>query len=297
MHGSGQQVMTRMRDNRGFPCSFPIPVHQADRAMSLHVIPDFRVIDESDDWVVVDKPAPLIVHPANQKPEPTLLGGLEHLYAYEMENGACLGIITRLDRETSGIVLCAKHPAAARELGMIFERREASKEYLAVVHGWPDQDDWTCDAPIRRAGELGPSDIWVRQVVDPSGKDCMTKCSVVRRFGRDGMKFALVRCFPKTGRMHQIRVHLAHGGFPIVGDKIYSGDGREYLEWMDSNWNESLAKRLLLPRHALHAAKLTIPWGGEKISWEAPLAGDLVDFIEGREVDFMSGVVMWSRKG
>ncbi|MFN7341821.1 MAG: pseudouridine synthase, partial [bacterium] len=110
--------------------------------MALQVIPDFRVIDESDDWVVVDKPAPLIVHPANQKPEPTLLGGLENLYAYEMENGACLGIITRLDRETSGIVLCAKHTAAARELGMIFERREAKKEYLAIVVGWPEKDAW-----------------------------------------------------------------------------------------------------------------------------------------------------------
>lgn len=266
-------------------------------AMALQVIPDFRVIDECDDWVVVDKPAPLIVHPANQKPEPTLLGGLENLYAYDMENGACLGIITRLDRETSGLVLCSKHTAAARELGMIFERREAKKEYLAIVSGWPEQDGWHCDAPICRAGELGPSDIWVRQVVDPSGKDCTTGFIVERRFERDGQKFSLVRCFPKTGRMHQIRVHLAFGGFPIVGDKIYSGDGSEYLEWMAQDWNESLAKRLLLPRQALHAAKLTIPWDGSEISWEIELAKDLVDFIEGREVDFMSGVVTWSRKG
>jgi 23S rRNA pseudouridine1911/1915/1917 synthase len=265
--------------------------------MALQVIPDFRVIDECDDWVVVDKPAPLIVHPANQKPEPTLLGGLENLYAYDMENGACLGIITRLDRETSGLVLCSKHTAAARELGMIFERREAKKEYLAIVSGWPEQDGWQCDAPICRAGELGPSDIWVRQVVDPSGKDCTTGFIVERRFERDGLKFSLVRCFPKTGRMHQIRVHLAFGGFPIVGDKIYSGDGSEYLEWMAQDWNESLAKRLLLPRQALHATKLTIPWDGSEISWEVELAKDLVDFIEGREVDFMSGVVTWSRKG
>jgi 23S rRNA pseudouridine1911/1915/1917 synthase len=97
--------------------------------------------------------------------------------------------------------------------------------------------------------------------------------------------------------MHQIRVHLAFSGFPIVGDKIYSGDGSEYLEWMAQDWNESLAKRLLLPRQALHAAKLTIPWDGSEISWEIELAKDLVDFIEGREVDFMSGVVTWSRKG
>lgn len=265
--------------------------------MALQVIADFRVIDESEDWVVVDKPAPLIVHPANLKPEPTLLGGLENLYAYEMENGACLGIITRLDRETSGLVLCAKHTAAARELGMIFERREAKKEYLAIVSAWPEQDAWKCEAPIIRAGELGPSDIWVRQTVHSSGKDCITEFVVERRFERDGRKFSLIRCFPKTGRMHQIRVHLAFSGHPIVGDKIYSGDGSEYIEWMANNWNDDLAKRLLLPRQALHAAKLSIPWDGREITWEAELAKDLVDFMEGREVNFMSGVVIWSRKG
>ena len=265
--------------------------------MALQVIPDFRVIDESDDWVVVDKPAPLIVHPANQKPEPTLRGGLENLYAFEMENGACLGIITRLDRETSGLVLCAKHTAAARELGMIFERREAKKEYLAIVSGWPEQDTWECDAPICRAGELGKSDIWVRQIVHPSGKPCITGFSVEQRFERHSLPFSLVRCFPKTGRMHQIRVHLAHAGFPIVGDKIYSGDGSEYLEWMAQDWNSDLAKKLLLPRQALHATKLSIPWKGAEISWETGLSKDLVHFIEGLEVDFMSGVVIWNRKG
>ena len=107
--------------------------------MSLQVVVNFKVIDECDDWIVVDKPAPLIVHPANRKPEPTLLGGIEHLLAYEIENGACPAIVNRLDRDTSGLVLIAKHTAAARELGMIFERREAVKEYVAIVIGWPEE--------------------------------------------------------------------------------------------------------------------------------------------------------------
>jgi len=263
--------------------------------MSLQVVPEFRVIDERADWVVVDKPAPLIVHPANNKPEPTLLGGLESLYSYEIANGACLGIITRLDRETSGVVLIAKHTAAARELGMIFERREAKKEYLAIVIGWPEVEEWTSDARICRAGDIGPSDIWVRQVVDDAGKECETGFVVQKRFMRADQRFALVRCSPITGRMHQIRVHLAASGFPIVGDKIYSGDGREYLEWMETGWTEALAEKLFLPRHALHAAKLSIDWGGEKISWEAPLAQELVNFIEGRECASTPGVVIWSR--
>ena len=112
--------------------------------MSLQVVINFRVVAESADWIVVDKPAPLIVHPANLKPEPTLLGGLEQLLAYEIQNGASLGIVTRLDRETSGIVLVSKHLEAAREIGKIFEFRQAKKEYLAIVRGWPIADRWEC---------------------------------------------------------------------------------------------------------------------------------------------------------
>lgn len=263
--------------------------------MSLQVVPSFRVIDETDDWVVVDKPAPLIVHPANNKPEPTLLGGLQNLLSYEVENGACLGIVTRLDRETSGIVLVAKHTAAARELGMIFERREAQKEYLAIAHGWPDAAEWVSDGRICRKGDIGHSDIWVRQVVDTRGKECSTRFVVKKKFLRNQQEYSLLGCFPETGRMHQIRVHLAECGFPIVGDKLYSGDGAEYLEWMDVGWNAELAAKLILPRHALHAAGLGIVWEGREIFWEAPLADDLQDFIGGKAVDFAEGVVIWSR--
>ncbi len=263
--------------------------------MGLQVIVDFKVIDESPDWLVVDKPAPLIVHPANRKPEPTLLGGIEILLSYEMENGACPAIVTRLDRETSGIVLVAKTTAAARELGMVFERREAGKEYLAIVAGWPEQDEWECGAPILRAGELGPSDIWVRQIVHEAGKPCATGFRVEKRFERAEGRFALVRCFPHTGRMHQIRVHLAHAGHPIVGDKLYNGAGEGYLEWMRDGWTDALQRRLLLPRHALHAAALEVPWAGASIGWRCGLSKDLIRFVEGGEFEEMPGVVIWSR--
>jgi 23S rRNA pseudouridine1911/1915/1917 synthase len=263
--------------------------------MSLQVVVNFKVIDESDDWIVVDKPAPLIVHPANRKPEPTLLGGIEHLLAYEIQNGACPAIVNRLDRDTSGVVLVAKHTAAARDLGMIFQRREASKEYLAIVIGWPDADEWECAEPILRAGEIGPSSIWVRQIVHPAGRDCKTRFRVESRFKREEGRFSLIRCFPETGRMHQIRVHLAHGTHPILGDKLYSGDGGEYLEWMAKGWSHELKSKLLLPRHALHAAKLILPWAGQLLEWKASLAPDLNDFFEGKEVEATPGVVIWSR--
>lgn len=263
--------------------------------MSLQVVANFQVIDESADWIVVNKPAPLIVHPANNKPEPTLLGGLEQLLAFEIQNGACLGIVTRLDRETSGVVLVAKHTEAARELGWIFERRQAKKEYLALVNGWPEIDAWECAEPIIRAGELGPSAIWVRQVVSPQGRECMTRFQVERRFERGEGRFSLIRCFPETGRMHQIRVHLASCGFPIVGDKLYSGNGSEYLEWMAHGWTPELQERLVLPRHALHAACLEIPWAGRAVRWEAEMSRDMVEFYEGREISETPGVVIWSR--
>ena len=239
--------------------------------MNLQVVVNFEVIDESEDWIVVNKPAPLIVHPANRKPEPTLLGGLEKLLAYDLANGASLGIITRLDRDTSGLVLVAKTKRAARELGWSFERREVHKEYLAVVSGWPERDTWECAEPILRAGDVMASDIWVRQIVHPHGRACWTGFKVERRFERMEGKFALIRCFPKTGRMHQIRVHLAHAGFPILGDKIYSGDGSEYLDWMADGWTPELARRLIQPRHALHAAVLEVPWDGKIIRWGAVL--------------------------
>lgn len=263
--------------------------------MSLQVVARFSVIDESADWIVVDKPAPLIVHPANQKPEPTLLGGVEHLLAYEIENGACPAIVNRLDRDTSGLVIVAKHTAAARELGMAFERREVFKEYLAIVTGWPDADEWHCAEPILRAGEAGPSPIWVRQITHPAGKSCRTRFRVEQRITREEGRFALVRCFPETGRMHQLRVHLAHAGHPIVGDKLYSGDGSDYIAWMETGWTEDLQQRLLLPRHALHAAMLALPWRGRRLEWHAGLPADLADFLADRPYRENPAVDIWSR--
>lgn len=265
--------------------------------MSLQVLPEFTVIDESPDWIVVDKAAPLIVHPTNGKNEPTLLGGIDHLLAFEIENGACPAVVNRLDRDTSGLVLVAKHKQAARALGMAFEARQVEKEYLAVVGGWPIEDRWTCAEPIRRQGVTRESKIWVRQVVDPQGKPCCTHFEVLDRFMRDDQRYALVRCLPETGRMHQLRVHLAHCGHPIVGDKLYWNTGAEYIRWMEAGWTEELKQMLHLPRHALHASLLRLRWEGHEYVWRCDLPGDIEDFIAGRPVREVPGVVIWSRHG
>ncbi len=240
----------------------------------MRTVCDFRVIDETDDWIVVDKPAPLAVHPANGKVEATLLGGLEELLVYERANGGRLSILTRLDRETSGLVLVAKHAAAARHFSRQFERREIGKEYLAVVHGWPEWEETTMEASILRAG----GEIWLRQAVDPAGRDCVTGFRVERRFSNALGNFALLRCFPETGRMHQIRVHLEHAGYPLVGDKIYGTDGRAYLEQVAGGLSDASVARLILPRHALHACRLMAEWDGRRMDWRSGLPADLTRF-------------------
>src|SRR5688572_22298487 len=114
---------------------------------------DFSVVDESADWIVVNKPAPLQIHPSKPNGPPTLWHGLRALLAYDLANGGSLSIINRLDRETSGLVLIAKHPAAARAINKAMMRREIRKEYAALVTGWPEADEWTMAAPILRRGE------------------------------------------------------------------------------------------------------------------------------------------------
>lgn len=246
----------------------------------MRAVCDFEVIDESEDWIVVGKPAPLVVHPANGKIEPTLLGGLEQLLAAELAGGGRLSILTRLDRETSGIVLVAKSPGAAKELGDQLAGRTAHKVYEAIVHGWPEWEERVVDEPILRAGEVGKSEIWLRQRVHPAGKESCTRFRVIGRFQRGGASFSRLECFPVTGRTHQIRVHLEHAGHPIVGDKIYGTDGATYLAQMEDGLTPEMRERLMLPRHALHARELEVGWRGARVRWTCPLPPDLARFSE-----------------
>lgn len=237
----------------------------------------FDVLAETDAWIAVSKGAPLLSHPTGAKNEPTLWHGLQALLAYELQTGGQISIITRLDRETSGVTLIAKTACAARELGKAMQRRELHKTYLALALGHPEEDAWVCAEPIARLGELAETRIFVKQCCHPSGRPCQTGFRVLRRLpARATMPpLSLVECTPETGRMHQIRVHLAHAGHPILGDKIYGADDTCYLDFIARGWTPKLAARLHIPRHALHAARLSFFWEGRAFHVEAPLPADM----------------------
>lgn len=243
--------------------------------MPIAVCPEFRILYEDDGVLVVDKAAPLLTHPTGEKNEPTLWHGLHELLAYEVATGGQVSLINRLDRETSGITLVAKTAEAARELGKAMQARLLHKEYFAVVQGSPMWDSACCAEPILRMEEVAETRIHVRQCCHPAGKDCRTDFEVISRHGHR----ALLRCRPHTGRMHQIRVHAAYLGYPLIGDKIYGGDESCYLDFIASGWSEDLERRLILPRHALHACRLSFPWLGRTITVESALPQDMAALL------------------
>jgi 23S rRNA pseudouridine1911/1915/1917 synthase len=267
------------------------------------VAPRFAVVDESEDYLVVDKPPFLLSHPSKPTEQTTLWKGLRELLAFEIASGGQISIVNRLDRETSGLVLVAKTATAARRFGLLMQRQRIEKEYLAIAWGWPEWDQKIVDAPIDRQRKHESSGIWLKQMIHPSGAPARTEIFVERRFIRstirkgfppaaarlalpeevencDGAvalgRFTLLRAVPRTGRTHQIRVHLASVGHPIVGDKIYGPDERLYLEFIKTGWTPALHRQLILPRHALHAARLAIPGQHE---WRSPLPIDLAEFV------------------
>ncbi len=245
---------------------------------------DFKILDETDNYVVVDKPPFLLIHPTKPDGPRTLWKELRDLLAFEIASGGQVSIVNRLDRETSGLVLVAKTAAAARKFGLLMQQHRFTKQYLAIVWGWPDWEQTIVDAPLDRQGKHQASAIWLKQMIHPSGAPAQTEFQVERRFTRSTSrpartdKFSLIRAIPRTGRTHQIRVHLSSLDHPIVGDKIYGPDEQLYLQFIQTGWTSELEKRLLLPRHALHSARLAIEGEHE---WTSALPEDLAEFCSG----------------
>ena len=238
------------------------------------------VIYENDRLLIVDKPANLLIHPTKPGGPNTLWDELRKLLAFEIINGGQVSIVNRLDRETSGLVLVAKSAESARALGQMLARHQIRKLYQAIVWGWPDTDQFTVDQPLLRQGTVMPSKIWLKQTVHPNGYPALTSFRVLRRITRNSTPFTLIEAEPKSGRTHQVRVHLSHAGYPIVGDKIYGPDENCYLEFIASDWTPELQSKLLLPRQALHASSLEFVFDNTLSNFSAPLPRDMEQFIE-----------------
>jgi 23S rRNA pseudouridine1911/1915/1917 synthase len=142
---------------------------------------NFRIVNETDDHIVVDKPAFLLVHPTKSDGARTLWKELRELLAFEIASGGQVSIVNRLDRETSGLVLVAKTAAAARRYGMLMQQRRFKKEYLAIVWGWPEWEAQTVDAPLDRQGKHQESAIWLKQMIHQAGVPAQTELRVERR--------------------------------------------------------------------------------------------------------------------
>jgi 23S rRNA pseudouridine1911/1915/1917 synthase len=237
-----------------------------------------EVIYEDEALTVVNKPQGMVTHPAKGNWRGTLVNALQFhfdtLSTLAGENRP--GIIHRLDRDTTGLLMVAKDDLAHRRLALQFELREVHKEYLALVHGVPQRDSDYIERPIGFHRTVREK-MAVRTIED-GGKSAVTFYEVLERF-RD---FALVRCKPQTGRTHQIRIHLTHIGHPILADKMYSG--RDHITVGDVVGPERRgalapgeADVTLIDRQALHAHRLRFrhPLTGNELDLTAPPPEDM----------------------
>jgi 23S rRNA pseudouridine1911/1915/1917 synthase len=247
-----------------------------------------RIIFEDEAVLVVEKPAGLAIHPTARYHVTTLTWAL----AARHRNGAGEkpDPAHRLDRETSGLVVCGRGSIFTRELKAQFAGRRVSKTYLALVEGWPCDDAFGIDYPLKVSGGR----VKVKVNVDPAGAASVTCCEVLERY-RDtaGLPLSLLRCTPLTGRQHQIRAHLHAAGFPVVGDKLYGPSEDIFLRLAESGgspapegeFDELVTAQeraaLRLSRQALHAATLSFahPQTKAALHFESPLPRDIEGLI------------------
>jgi 23S rRNA pseudouridine1911/1915/1917 synthase len=243
------------------------------------------VLYEDEAIVVVNKPAGMIVHPAKGHWDGTLAGALAYHFGAMSQRGGPTrpGIVHRLDRDTSGAIVVAKNDQAHDALAAQFKARTVEKQYLAIVIGVPEFDQDIINQPIgdhpteRQKKAIRPG--------HPSSREAVTRYEVVERF----RGYALVRALPKTGRTHQIRLHLAHAGYPVLCDRLYAGRNPKRISELELIPREKLgedrpasASVELLVRHALHAQRLAVahPTSGERMEFEAPLAADMEQTLD-----------------
>ncbi|MFN4291634.1 MAG: 23S rRNA pseudouridine(1911/1915/1917) synthase RluD [Permianibacter sp.] len=241
-----------------------IPVQSDDAPEDIAL----DIVYEDEALIVVNKQAGLVVHPAPGHAGGTLVNALLH-HAPELKMLPRAGIVHRLDKDTSGLLVVARQPDTHLALVQQLGKRAFLREYDAIVHGTVVAGG-TVDAAIGR----DPSNRQQMAVVEETGRHAVTHYRVVERF----RAHTHIKCRLETGRTHQIRVHMTHAGFPLLGDPVYGGRRRQLAEA-----GPELAETLKnFRRQALHAAKLglTHPVSGEQMLWEAPMPADLIQLLD-----------------
>ena len=254
------------------------------RALPEEIPLDIRY--EDDDLAIIDKPAGMMVHAGagatdDARNRGTLVNALLHHFATLSAVGGVMrpGIVHRLDKETSGLILVAKNDDAHHKLAAQFSRREVKKKYIALVHGWPKKDSGTVSAAISR-DRLRRTRMTTRE---SGGRAAISHYKVARRLDSPFGKFSLVEVKIDTGRTHQIRVHMASLGHPVVGDTLY-GAPRELRSGL-ARGKQAPRRVISLPRNFLHAAELdlTHPRTGTRIVLTSPLPVELQAFLRALE--------------
>jgi 23S rRNA pseudouridine1911/1915/1917 synthase len=227
------------------------------------------IVEEDDDLLVINKPGWLVCHPSKNGPTSSLVGAVRTYLGYDK-----LHLVSRLDRETSGLILFAKNKHSARRYQMALQHRQVEKTYLALLEGVMQQP-LEVDKPLT-ADKHSP--VHIQQKVVASGGENLPTAHTRFVPQVSGPAHTLCEVHPITGRKHQIRAHAQFIGFPIVGDKLYGPDPLLYLRFIESGWTDEHAQKLAMQRQALHCTQLCFQFpDGSSRSFNAPAPDDFAN--------------------